>query len=82
MGPPDNDDEIREEYIGRHRVHFLGHQLAVPMLKVMTINDDADADADADADDHDHDNQMTSTWLATCNNRCRSLKISILVVIF
>ena len=43
MGPPDNDDEIREEYIGRHRVHFLGHHLAVPVLKVMTINDDADA---------------------------------------
>ena len=39
----DDDDEIREEYIGRHRVHFLGHHLAVPMLKVMTINDDADA---------------------------------------
>ena len=39
----DDDDEIREEYIGRHRVHFLGHHLPVPVLKVMTRNDDADA---------------------------------------
>ena len=36
----DDDDEIREEYIGRHRVHFLGHHLLVPVLKVMTINAD------------------------------------------
>ena len=41
-----DDDEIREEYIGRYRVHFLGHHLLVPVLKVMTINADDDLDDD------------------------------------
>ena len=74
IGPPDNDDEIREEYIGRHRVHFLGRHLPVPVLKVMTRNNDADA---REKDGHDgRDHQMaskkprgwphaTSTWLVS-----------------
>ena len=64
LPPDDTDDEIREEYIGRHRVHFLGHHLVVPVLKVMTINDDADENHEGGHhhpnDDSDHlDDFMT-----------------------